>query len=538
MIPKEKIEASAAQFTQNPYWKGYLDNAPESAKEYIRMVWAYSLLGEDERNDEEFKAALKETRAKLPADALKYLHDNEKNMTAKNIYKKMLDALDGGDAQNDADGNWKGVWVTDAIYAAAPELAKRYYENAGWVEFVGNDEPPAEQDGRKMTQPDIFTKMQDADWDYLIKNTHTYAHGMPLVLARKHYQGKGYDGTPIGGGDNGGGSSVAQNADLGAQANAAPVDLSPVDGYAPKTAGEMLGDLKDAPKPDDEAAEALFTSSIVDALKLGGIEANVTVKRDREDLARIVVAVEPDIGEDEADDSNGEALRTAKAIVEKCLKETWCVAAVSFRDYYLGDGVEVVVTMPNGMTQFGEFAQNMVYERAKREINAYPPSFFVDTKSHFRQLRNMAAETTRFSDANLFDLESGEAVAELPTSGYQVSFQTDASETTGDPVFLYDEEYDALVTRLMAATGAKPQFTKFGDTPKVSFLVADRDKAVAIMREFNQRDIVDWASLSADAQNADNAQNNDAQSGGGDKGDGGNADADGGQGGAGNADAK
>ena len=92
---------------------------------------------------------------------------------------------------------WKGVWVSDAIYAAAPELAKRYYENVRWVEFVGKDAPPVEQDGRKMTQPEIFTMMQDADWDYIIKHIHSYARGMPVAMARRHYQHKDVLGNPI-----------------------------------------------------------------------------------------------------------------------------------------------------------------------------------------------------------------------------------------------------------------------------------------------------------------------------------------------------
>ena len=92
MIPKEKMDECVVRFTQNPYWRAYLDNAPESAKEYIRMEFAFSLLGDEDRNDEEFKAALNKSRKELPADALKYLYENEKNMTAKSIYKQMRDA--------------------------------------------------------------------------------------------------------------------------------------------------------------------------------------------------------------------------------------------------------------------------------------------------------------------------------------------------------------------------------------------------------------------------------------------------------------
>ena len=43
----------------------------------------------------------------------------------------------------------------------------------------------------------ICTKMEDADWDFLIKYTHSYARGMPLVMARRHYQRKDIRGSPI-----------------------------------------------------------------------------------------------------------------------------------------------------------------------------------------------------------------------------------------------------------------------------------------------------------------------------------------------------
>ena len=381
MIPKEKMDECVVRFTQNPYWRAYLDNAPESAKEYIRMEFAFSLLGDEDRNDEEFKAALNKSRKELPADALKYLYENEKNMTAKNIYKKMLDAKtatpdggkrmhitedamhsaleafigrpladergnvvwdggneywrdlfmeaptgarlrlslnfyfsenherpdfpmleyrairkaiedamdfdsleylianesneaaknhyidiwkarmgvkegkvkgDGLEAMNERGGKlaarsdekwfalmhrcgnvtckaacgtsyervtgkrfpiesyrkweaslakktscWRGVWLSAADYAAAPEWAKRYCEHHRWVEYIGKDELPDGKDGRKMDSAYICTKMEDADWDFLIKHTHSYARGMPLVMARRHYQRKDVLGNPI-----------------------------------------------------------------------------------------------------------------------------------------------------------------------------------------------------------------------------------------------------------------------------------------------------------------------------------------------------
>ena len=89
MIPKEKKDECVARFTQNPYWRAYLDNAPESAKEYIKMMFT------------------------LARSAL-----------------------------------WRGVWVSSDEYAAAPEWAKRYCEHNGWVECVGRGELPDGKDGR------------------------------------------------------------------------------------------------------------------------------------------------------------------------------------------------------------------------------------------------------------------------------------------------------------------------------------------------------------------------------------------------------
>lgn len=296
-------------------------------------------------------------------------------------------------------------------------------------------------------------------------------------------------------GDNGntGDASGVSNADLAAKADATPVDLSPIDGYEAKTQGEMLGDVADAPKPSEDDAKQLFSAAVSDAVQTIGIKANTSVKQDTVNKAQLVISIEPDIDEEDEDKAQTQ-LSDVKAALEKMLTEEWGVIAVSFRDYYLGDGAEAIVTMPNGIEDFASFAQNMVYERAKREINACPPSFFIDTKSHFRQLRNIALERARFSDAHIFDLESGEEV-EQPTEGFQVTFQTDEGETNGSPSYLTDEEYDTVVTRLMSATGAKPSFTKFGDTPSVSFCIADRSIATAIMQQFNQQSMVDWATF-------------------------------------------
>ena len=59
------------------------------------------------------------------------------------------------------------------------------------------DELPEGKDGRKMDYAYICTKIEDADWDFLIKHTHSYARGMAIVMARRHYQHKDIHGTPM-----------------------------------------------------------------------------------------------------------------------------------------------------------------------------------------------------------------------------------------------------------------------------------------------------------------------------------------------------
>ena len=355
MIPKEKMDECVTRFTQNPYWRAYLDNAPESAKAYIRMTFVYSALSADDRHDKELRAEYDSLLKRLDETALRYLYEKDENQIARRLYKKMLyakvatpdngnggglkhitegamysaleafigkpskdergnvvwsggneywrdlfmeaptgarlrlslnfyfsenhekpdfpmleyrairkvveDALDfdsleylianeGNKAaknhykdiwkvrmgmKDDSDDEWKrlmrrastvtskagvgmayqrikgkpfpiekarsalwrGVWVSSAEYDAAPEWAKRYCEHHGWVKYVGKGELPDGKDGRKMDYAYICTKMEDADWDFLIKHTHSYARGMAIGMARRHYQHKDIRGNPI-----------------------------------------------------------------------------------------------------------------------------------------------------------------------------------------------------------------------------------------------------------------------------------------------------------------------------------------------------
>ena len=93
--------------------------------------------------------------------------------------------------------SWNGSWMTDEVYAAAPGLVKRLYEKKKWVDFVGKTEPPEGNDGRKMGLADIFTQMQDADWEYAIKNVHSYNFGMFIAMNRIKFQHKDVFGNPI-----------------------------------------------------------------------------------------------------------------------------------------------------------------------------------------------------------------------------------------------------------------------------------------------------------------------------------------------------
>jgi len=384
MIPKEKMDECVTRFTQNPYWRAYLDNAPESAKEYIRMTFVYSALSADERHDKELRAEYDSLLKGLDETALRYLYEKDENQIARRLYKKMLyakvatpdngnggglkhitegamysaleafigkpskdergnvvwdggneywrdlfmeaptgarlrlslnfyfsenhekpdfpmleyrairkaieDAMDfdsleylianesnvaaknhyidiwkarmdvkegkvkgdGLEAMSERGGKfaarsddewfkimhrcgnvtckaacgtsyervtgkrfpiesyrkweaslakktscWRGVWLSAADYAAAPEWAKRYCEHHRWVEYIGKDELPDGKDGRKMDSAYICTKMEDADWDFLIKHTHSYARGMAIGMARRHYQHKDIRGNPI-----------------------------------------------------------------------------------------------------------------------------------------------------------------------------------------------------------------------------------------------------------------------------------------------------------------------------------------------------
>ena len=188
-----------------------VNESNESAKEHFKNIWKARMDLKKGKDKDDGMEAMSERDRKLAArtdeEWFKLMHrcgtitskaacgTCYKRVTGKWFPMEAYHKWEASLAKNTSC--WKGVWVSDAIYAAAPDLAKRYYENVRWVEFIGKDEPPAEQDGRKMTQPEIFTKMQDADWDYIIKHIHSYARGMPVAMARRHYQHKDIRGNPI-----------------------------------------------------------------------------------------------------------------------------------------------------------------------------------------------------------------------------------------------------------------------------------------------------------------------------------------------------
>lgn len=51
---KEKIEKTLAEFVKNPYWRSIYDNAPEKAKQFYRIRFAYAekAISSVERNEE------------------------------------------------------------------------------------------------------------------------------------------------------------------------------------------------------------------------------------------------------------------------------------------------------------------------------------------------------------------------------------------------------------------------------------------------------------------------------------------------------
>ena len=247
----------------NEYWRDLFMEAPTGAR--LRLSLNFYFSENHEKPDFpmlEYRAIRKAIEDAMDFDSLEYLIANESNVAAKNhyidIWKARMDVKEGkvkGDgleamserggklaARSDEEwfalmhrcGNvtckaacgtsyervtgkrfpiesyrkweaslakktscWRGVWLSAADYAAAPEWAKRYCEHNRWVEYIGKDELPDGKDGRKMDSAYICTKMEDADWDFLIKHTHSYARGMAIVMARRHYQRKDVLGNPI-----------------------------------------------------------------------------------------------------------------------------------------------------------------------------------------------------------------------------------------------------------------------------------------------------------------------------------------------------
>jgi hypothetical protein len=89
-------------------------------------------------------------------------------------------------------------------------------------------------------------------------------------------------------------------------------------------------------------------------------------------------------------------------------------------------------------------------------------------------------------ECGTYDLTTGEARSY--SAGYQVSFQKARKNYSED-------EYDALVNKLIIETGNDPDAGMFDDGPEISFCCLDMDLAMKIACEYNQKSIWDWKRM-------------------------------------------
>ena len=387
--------------------------------------------------------------------------------------------------------NGDGWEATDAVigeaYANAPDGVKKYYQAKGFVK------PTDPENAKFPVLEDVYRAMTREDWDYLVKNTHTYAAGMAVMAAKRKY----FTDNNGGGGTTGGGNATEKVNIEPLDAGYTP-DLSPVEGYESLTAGEMLGELEDAPKPEEDAAKAAFVEDVNGALEDAGIRANVSVKFDKIDKSRVVITIEPDMEKVEDDEEKArDLIRNVRDRVKGVLSDKYKCSGVSFTDFFLGDGTDVIVNLPNGIENMADLGAFVAYEEARKALVEYPPSFFLDTKSHFRQLRNKFAKDAVFKADGYYDMESGAEVI-APEDGYFVSFNTANAETSGNAEYVNDPDFDDTVVRLMRETNSKPYCAKFGGFPLIAFYTKERDKAIAIAKEFKQFSVWNCASKEAE----------------------------------------
>ena len=90
MTKTNKMQEAVAEFTKNPYWQKYYEQAPsEGCKQHIALTFCYSLYGEP--------ANIKERKAELEKNFTvtdwKYLYDHEGNNPFKAKCKRKINEL-------------------------------------------------------------------------------------------------------------------------------------------------------------------------------------------------------------------------------------------------------------------------------------------------------------------------------------------------------------------------------------------------------------------------------------------------------------
>lgn len=424
---------------------------------------------------------------------------------------------ENGNAVN-AAGAWKSAYPEiQKEYDDAPDGAKEYFKHIGRVTFVTADGVEGEDpDYKKVGKRELCKTLTDDDFNYLFKCGLPRNEKMGLKMLQRELRGGGN----ADGGDGGGGGGDVPNQN----GNITPfVVAPPVEGYAPMSQGEMLGDAENAPTVSEREATDAFAKELGDVLATEvNLRSSFTVKRDKAVKNRIIIEVRPDVNQDDAEKAEAE-LSDVKRVVKDFLERRWRCESVAFHDYFLADGTEIIATLPYGVETMADFMRGMVYAAKRDELAKYPPSFFLETKSHYRQLRNMAAKKLLYLPDGLYDLETAEALNPPPTEGFLVCIESDESETSGAAQYLSDEVYDAAVATVSKEANAAPILSKFGKL-RIAFAVSDYEKAMAIAAKYDQPNVINLEDIAPEDANADANADGNADAGGDNGGDA-NADA-------------
>lgn len=93
MLNEKKINAAVEEFTKNPHWKAYYEQAPsEACKRYIALEFYYSEnLGEIEDYDA-YKAEKKRLQGEFTHEDWAHLYKYAGNNPLKAFYRKKMEA--------------------------------------------------------------------------------------------------------------------------------------------------------------------------------------------------------------------------------------------------------------------------------------------------------------------------------------------------------------------------------------------------------------------------------------------------------------